>query len=66
MDDDFLADDLLAEDLSPEAIQELLAEMGSVVSLEQAAELAELLAAVGSVEDALAVLAQLQGERRAA
>jgi hypothetical protein len=66
MDDDLLADDFLGDDLSPEAIQELLAEMGSVVTLEQAAELAELLSAAGSVEDALAVLAQLQGERRAA
>jgi hypothetical protein len=47
-------------------IQELLADAGAEVSLEEAKELAELIAAAGGVEEALDLLALLKEHRNAA
>lgn len=55
-----------AQDLAIDEIQELLADAGAEVSLEEAKELAELIAAAGGVEEALDLLALLKEHRNAA
>lgn len=50
--------------IPPEEVQEMLAELGIEITVEQAAELARLLDLTGSVEEALAALQD--EERRAA
>lgn len=63
MDDDL---EVNAKDLAIDEIQELLADAGAEVSLEEAGELAELIAAAGGLDEALDLLAQLREHREAA
>jgi hypothetical protein len=63
MDDDL---EVNAQDLEIDEIQELLADAGAKFSLDEAAELAELIAAAGGLEEALDLLAQLREHREAA
>ena len=55
-----------AQDLAIDEIQELLADAGARVSLDEAKELAELISAAGGLEEALDLVAQLKEHRDAA
>jgi hypothetical protein len=63
-----MEDDMEVElsDLYMNEIQELLAEQGQEVSLEQAQMIANFVKEVGGLEEALAVLAELRQDRSAA
>lgn len=54
------------QDLAIDEIRELLQEAGADLSLEQAEQLAAFIATTGGIEEALAALAQLPGNRQAA
>ena len=55
-----------AQDLAIDEIRELLLDAGADISLDQAEELAAFITSAGGLEEALAVLSQLNQQRDAA
>ena len=63
MDEDFYVE---VQDLAIDEIRELLLEAGAEISADQAQQLAQFVSEAGGIHEALAVLAQLTQQNKAA
>jgi hypothetical protein len=63
MDEDFYVE---VQDLAIDEIRELLLEAGAEISADQAQQLAQFVSEAGGIHEALAVLAQLAQQNKAA